>query len=230
MTQSDTLPVREPDADEGPGCLPGILAAGALILILLFVICGVSTWWLFQQRTELAVRSLRGSVIPELQQSGLAPDEKHEVIAQLRQVIEQAEAGQLEDWQASGIMERLNRTPLLQWGDLAALQALIEQSDAFTDAEREQAVRQFSRLRRAAQLRRAGSVEMHNVLEPVLTGNAPEERPRLNRDAPADAMGEAVERAKRIADREDIPDQTFDVSLAEIVREDVQQGLTTGGL
>lgn len=227
-TSVDTLPSSEPD--EGPGCLPAVLAVLALLLMVGFIFCGVSTWYLFQQRTELARRALEGSVIPEIEQSGLEPEEKRAVIQVLQGVVEEAAAGQLENWQASGVMERLHRSPILQWGDLQIVEALIANSNEFTADEKQDAQLQFSRLRRAAELTRIISDDFSDVLRPVHTQPDPAQRPVVNRGASKEQLADVVHRAKLVADRSEIPQQQFDVSLAEMIQREVNQGKQVGGL
>ena len=47
--------------NQGPGWLPALMAGSVILGIAGFICCGVSTWVLFQKRTELAVRTLRGT-------------------------------------------------------------------------------------------------------------------------------------------------------------------------
>lgn len=216
--------------DQGPGCLPGCLAATVLGLMFGFIVCGVSTWYLYQQRTVLAVRTLQGFVIPEIEQSGMEQSEKGEVITILREVVTQAEEGQLEDWQASGIMERLKRSPLMQWGDLAVADALINTSPEFTEVEKTDASMQLARLRRAAELGEAIDADFVDVLSPIMDESDGTSAPRIRRDATAQQMRDVVLRAKLIADRGKIPNEMFDVRIADILAREVREGKQSGGL
>lgn len=216
--------------DQGPGCLPGCLAITVLAMMLGFIVCGVSTWYLYQQRTVLAVRTLQGFVIPEIEQSGLEQSEKGEIITILREVVGEAEAGRLEDWQASGIMERLKRSPLMQWGDLTVAEALISASSEFTDLEKSDAKLQFSRLRRAAELGEAIDADFVDALTPIMDPSDQFPGPRVRRDATAQQLRDVVLRAKLIADRGKVPNETFEVRLADILNREVRAGKESGGL
>lgn len=216
--------------DEGPGCFPAVIAASALLLMLFFIGCGISTWVLFQKRTELAIRTLRSDVIPEVQQSSLPPEEKASIVQMLEQVVEDGGSGELENWQSSGIMERLVRSPILEWGNLMAVEAIIENSKSLSEEERQQAKRQFSRLKRAVELNEASAVEIHDVLMPVLTEAKPGERRKLQRSIDAEQLREVIHRAEMIADRGRIPDEDFEVRLSEIIRREIEAGREIGGL
>lgn len=226
---SDSSIAPSGEADEGPGCFPAFMAIGALLLMAMFISCGFATWYIFQQRTELAMRTLRGDVIPTVRESGMRPEEKAEVISVLEQVVADGESGRLEDWQSSGIMERLIKAPLMQWGDLEMLEALILAHDQFSAEEKAVASRQFSRLKRAVELGEAGAVDVNDVLSPVLEDSRPDMLPKLDRKSSVEELRDAVQRAKLIADRSKIPDQDFEVSIAKIIRREVEQGKTVGG-
>lgn len=216
--------------DEGPGCFPAVLAGSALLLMLFFIGCAIGTWFLFQKRTEIAVRTLRSDVIPEVQQSRLPQEEKAIIVPMLERVVADGESGELENWQASGIMERLVRSPILEWGDLMAVEAMIADHPEFAEEERSDARRQLSRLKRAIELGEATSVDLHDALEPVLQPAPRGARQRIDRGAAAEALREVAQRARLIADRGNVPDQDFNVRLSDIVRREIEAGRQTGGL
>jgi hypothetical protein len=169
-------------------------------------------------------------VIPQIEQSTMDPDEKGKVVELLRDVVQQANAGELENWQSAAIMERLVRAPLLQWGDLTVLEATIASSEDFTEADRNDAAKQFSRLRRAVELGKAGAVDLNDVLKPVLIDPEKNPLPKYNRQATVDDLKDTVLRSKLIADREKIPDQSFSVELSTILRREIEVAKTEGGL
>ncbi|MEL6897052.1 MAG: hypothetical protein AAFP90_13175, partial [Planctomycetota bacterium] len=112
------------EEDEGPGWLPAIMAIAGLLGIAFFVCCGVSTWVLWTKRGELAIRTLDNTYQPLIQQSRLSPEDKSSVSQQLQDFSKQIAGGKVEDWQAAGVMQRLARLPLMEWGDLAAIEAM----------------------------------------------------------------------------------------------------------
>ena len=211
--------------------MPAILAGGLLTLMAFFVCCGVSTAYLWNQRGQLAVRTLRGHTIPMIEQSQLVPTEKQTIVRQLRQVADQIEAGQMEDWQASAIMGRLQRLPLHAWGDLAAIEALVVDSDAWNDQERQHAIQQLSRLRRAVAQGEATQFDLADVLEPIRQEETGNEGPRLLDNPRPQQIGEVIKRAQLVADRLAIEDRRFpDPSLSRIIAEQIEAGFSTGEL
>lgn len=202
--------------------------AGTLLLgIMGFVCCGVSTWVLFQQRTEFAVRTLRGSYLPALQQSWLEPAEKKAVVDRIEALASELETGQYENWQSAGVMQRLQRLPVLQWGELAAVEGYVRKSD---DPQKDWSLMQLSRLRRAVELDKVTSFDFEDVLKPVLVSddNAPSGR-RMIQPLPDEGVVEVVQLAELVADRSDVPEKMFDVQIDQIIRREIETGLSEGG-
>ncbi len=211
--------------DEGAGCMPAIMASVVLMGMTGFVVCAFSTWILFQQRRELALRTLRGSVIPQVEQGLLEPETKGLVVAELKDLADDLERGKYEDWQAAGAMTRLIRVPIFQWGQIQAIEAYLEknQNDSFADSKK-----QLSRLQRAVELGKANAIDFEDILQParVADPDAPTGY-ALKQPLNDEDVADVVLRAKLVADRSEVPDQTFDdINLEVIVRREIEHGLS----
>ncbi len=215
--------------DEGPGWLPAILAGGALLGIAFFVCCGVSTWYLFQKRTEFAIRTLRDAYLPEIEQSLLLPDEKANVIKQVSTLVDEMKRGKYENWQSAGILQRLQRMPVIQWGELYAIDRFT-QKNASPEVAAE-TTKQLSRLQRSVQIGKATSFDFEDVLMPVNVADST--RPnghRLQQPLQLESIARVVDSARAVADREKVPDETFkDIRIDKIVREQINSGIADGG-
>ena len=167
---SESSEVSERNRDEGnrdeqgPGWLPALMAGGLLLGMAGFIFCGVSTWVLYQKRTELAVRTLQGAYISELEQSYLEPKTKRAVVEEVRALITEMEAGAYENWQSAAIMQRLQRLPVVQWGDLQALELFITQANG---SQKDEQLKELSRLEQAVADGSVTSFDFQDVLEPV---------------------------------------------------------------
>ncbi len=207
--------------------MPAILAATLLMGMIGLIFCGVSTWVLFQKRGELAVRTVRGSYIPDIEQSRLDPSEKEALIRELELFCASVERGEVENWQAAGVMQRLQRLPVLQWGELSVIESFI-QSEA--DASDEEDLKQLSRLRQAAKLDVATSFDFEDVLSPA---HIPAENSlgrKLAQPLTGEMVGEVVTRAVLVADRSEIPEESFlSPSIVKIVKKQIEAGIKEGG-
>ncbi len=213
--------------DEGPGCFPAIMAATLIMGMLFFIGCGLSAWVIFGKRTVMATRTLENNYVPQVQQSRLKPEDKAALLEQFEDLIRDFKAEKYENWQASGVLQRLVRLPIIQWGHLDAIEAYARTRDPEFAAE---AKLHLTRLKRAVEMNRVVALEMDNVLETVTTADDDLLMLRsLNDPLDDESVAEAVKRAKFLADRENVPERVFeDVSISRIVRRQIEAGLTKG--
>ena len=213
--------------DDGPGWMPAVLAATLLMGIIGFIACGFTTWLLFEKRAEMALRTMEGSYIPEIEQSRLNPDEKREVLEQLRNFAKELEQGKYENWQAAAVMQRLVRLPVIQWGEMRVVEAYLERSDRATAKDD---LRELSRLKRAVELGGVTSFDVEDALKPVFEADDSSMGRRLLDPLNDTIVDDVVNRAKLISDRSEVPDKSYsDVQLAKIVRKEIELGLSQGG-
>lgn len=212
---------------ESAGCFPAVLAATVLMGIVLFLTFGFAGYLIFQKRGDLAVRTLRGSIIPELAQSRLDPETKQAVIEQLEMVAKDIDTKRLENWQAGGVMNRLVRSPLLRWGDLVAVDAWAEMK--LPQADYDEFHKQVSRFFRAAELDRAIASDLQDLLATVTISDPTTALGRLKSELVEADVREVAVRAKIVAIRAEIPDQRFEkISLPKIVERLIETGMSDG--
>ena len=191
-----------------------------------FIACGFSTWLIFQKRTELAIRTLEETYTHEVEQSLLRPDEKAAIVEQLEELTQDLKRGKYENWQAAGVMQRLVRLPVLQWGELHVIDAYLRKQG---DADAERGIKQLSRLRRAVELNQVTAMDVEDVLDPATVPDDSAMQRSLIRPLTAEAVAEVVQRAKLVANRSKVPDKRFEnVRIEAIVRRQIEQGLTEG--
>lgn len=217
----------ETRATEEAGCLPAVVAGTLLMLIVAFVMCGVTTWILFQKRTEIAARSLEG-FIPNIEQSLLEPNDKARVIEELETLVKQMQDPNYDDAQAAAIMQRIVRLPIPHWGELDAVEAYVVKN--FDEPEKAAAIKDLSRARRAIEMNQATVFDIVDVLEPVAVVDDTVIGRSLKTKLTRDDINAVVQRAGLLADRAKIADQKFDrVDMADILAREIQTAKTDGG-
>lgn len=211
-----------------PGCMPIVVACTLLMGIVSFVFCGVTTWVLFQKRTEVAIRTLVGYV-DVIEQSLLPPDEKKSVIAQLESTIKEMRADDYPQEKASAVMQRLVRLPIPQYGELDVIDSFVKEN--LGDEERDDALKQISRLRRAIELGKATVIDVNDVLLPTTQVDTTHPLGRvLKQPLAAENIREVVQRAKLIGDREKLADQTSTRKpIDEILKRELKAAVDQGG-
>ncbi|MFG0267598.1 MAG: hypothetical protein ACF8AM_20970 [Rhodopirellula sp. JB055] len=225
-TNSDET-TNTPEQQE-PGCMPIVIACTLLMGIVSFVFCGVTTWVLFQKRTEVAVRTLVGYV-DVIEQSLLPPDEKKSVIDQLETTIKEMQAEDYPQEKASAVMQRLVRLPIPQYGELDVIDAYIE--DHFEGDERDNGLKQISRLRRAIDRGKATVIDVNDVLLPATQVDTTHPLGRVLKQPLADEqVRDVVERAKLVGDRDDLADQFFERKpIDQILERELKAASSQGG-
>lgn len=226
-TAADHVTDAQPSShDEGPGCLPGMIAGTLVIGMIGFILCGGCTWWLYQQRTELAVRTIEQTYLPHLEQSYLQPDEKAAVTEMLVEFSKEMQRGKYENWQSSGVMTRIVRMPIFQWGELNVVESHLQQRK---DEDVSAALKILSRLRRAIEEDLVTSVDAESVLAPVMVSDDSLLQRSISEPLDEAAVDKVVGLAEELVQRLEIPDKQFsDVSLEKILRRQIEAGLTEG--
>ncbi|MCM2371614.1 hypothetical protein [Aporhodopirellula aestuarii] len=222
-----TLDVPAEESDDSPGCLPAVVAGTLLMGIVAAVLCGVTTWILFQKRAEIAVRTLEGFV-PMIEQSLLEPEDKAEVVKQFEALIKEMSAPDYPPAAAAAIMQRVVRLPIPHWGELDAVESFVEKN--YEGDELERALTDLSRIRKAIEVNRATVFDIIDVLEPVAvvddTTGARSIKTKLTRKD----VDQVIERAGLLAERAKIEDQRFPrVNMSTILRQEIKAAKTEGG-
>ena len=215
-------------SEETPGWMPAIMAGTLILGMIGFISCGVTTWLLFKKRTEFAIRTLEQTYIPSVEQSLLAPEEKKATLKHLRDFTADLKRGNYEDWQAGGVMTRLIRSPVFQWGDLSAIEAFVKsQPDAFEPG----ALTHLSRLRQAADIDKAVAIDFDYALESVLVYDDSIRRQSLKEPLDVESVAQVVSRCKEVADRFGINGTiNEDVWIDKILKRQIDAGIEKGSI
>ena len=226
MTDDATQEPSDAREDEGPGCMPAILASMVLMGIVGFLTCGVMTWLIFEKQDELALRSMRGSFIPAVEQSLLEPEEKAATVKLLNTFADELERGRLEGWQASGVMQRMTRLPVLQWGQIRRIEKFVDDHpDQFSAGDS----LQFVRLRKGVERDKITTIDFVHILTPVLQSDPGNEEAQLVEPLAVDSVREVVKRARTSADRGEVePTPKDDVGIDTLVRRQIEAGIQKG--
>jgi hypothetical protein len=205
------------------GWMPAIIAVLLLLLMGSFIACGVGTLFLFRQAPRMAAQTLRGSYIPLVEQANLDAQVKRDILGQLQTVVRRMESGELTAQQSSALMEQLIvRTPIVQWGDLEGLIAMVEKRDTFPVEDREKLRSTVFRLQRAIDLNRMVADQVEDVLSSVTVRDDSARGCHLNLAASDEALREVVIVGENFLKQTQIPATSLEgngpVDLPDLVR------------
>ncbi len=231
MTDADRPDGNRPDAsggDDNPSCLPGVLAATLIMMMIGFITCGFASYFLWQQRGVMAGRTLEG-LAQEVGQSRIEPVERAAVVRRLERVAKDVSARDFDPAEAASIMQRLVRLPILQWGQLQAVEAMI--TERFSKSDADEAQLQIDRLKLAMEQLRATSADLRDVLTPVSVADPTAASAVRMVDRPTDEqLRDVAQRASLIADRAGVDaDGRPTLRLSELIDREIRAAMTEGG-
>jgi len=228
MSDENTPPADDAtDEKDGPGCMPAVVAGTLIMGIIAAVMCGVTTWILFQKRAEIAVRTLDGFV-PVIEQSLLEPEDKADVVSQFKSVIKEMSAPDYPPASASAVMQRIVRLPIPHWGELDAVETYVEKN--FEGEKQARALTDLSRLRQAVKLNLATVLDVVDVLEPVAVIDPASGARSLKTKLTDEDIEDATKRAGLLAQRAKIDDRRFPpITMGSILRQEIKMAKTEGG-
>ena len=143
----------------------------------------------------------------------MEPESKAAVMRAIEDLSADMKRGKLEDWQSAGVMQRLHRLPVLQWGDLQAVESFVAKTG--TPEQATEATRQFNRLRYCVAISHATSFDFHEILSPVQVDNPDVPNGReLRQPLEMAAAMDTVQRAQLLTDREKVA-ADFDASTSD---------------
>ena len=211
-----------------PSCLPGILAGTLIMMMVGFITCGFLTWLIWQERGVMAGRTLEG-LAREVGQSRIEPLERAQVVRRLERASKAMSAPNFDPADASAVMTRLVRLPILQWGQLQAVEAMI--ADRLPDDEAADARRQIDRLKASMEQLQATSADLRDVLTPVSVADPAAASAVRMVDRPTDEQLRGVaQRASLVADRVGVADDAAPtLSLSQLIDREIKAAATDGG-
>ena len=195
----------------GPACAV-LFLMGALALAVSLVI---ASWMLMGNQPAMAARAIEEQMIPWVNQSVLAPDDRSEILEELRQLAEQIRTTPPDDRKLLRLKMRIADSPVLQWGTMQILAQKIAQS-GLTEEEKQAAVRTNQRLLRAASegtlgIQQLEFIVQHVTRKEVLSGRL------VNLENPSDAdLREFLRRGEAFSDTAKISGDPFSKSPAQV--------------
>jgi len=207
------------------GCL---IALAILALIAVGVGIYVATHWKGWAAT--AANAVTEQVVKE---SGLPQDQKDAIVAEVKQLGEDFKAGKVSTDDMRRVGKALAESPLLPLaGVQAARQKYIEPS-GMTPDEKAAAILSLQRFARGVYEKKLPREAIDGVVKPITTLK-PDGSWELKEDPTRQELDQFVANAKAKADEAGIPEEPFDLNIAEELKKAIRQALgekpaTSGG-
>jgi len=205
----------QPDqqAKSEPGLGPACMVVAILGLAAVCAFCGLGSWFVFSNQYPLAVKSIDKQLIPWIESSQLAIEDKQSIVAQLEDLVIQLNAQTIDRKQLGRLRNCLQDNPVLLWGGVQSIQK--QASDAgLSTTEIATLERTCQRLMRMATDRKLGRTDLEFTLQDLSTTNR-DGTSLVKNDLTGDQIRSFLKRADNILGRNKTPNEPYQVTPAE---------------
>lgn len=202
-----------PEPSMGPACLVIVI----LMLAAGCAFCAFGSFFFFSDQAALAEKGVTRQLIPWVEQSNLRPDDKRQILESLRDTVEQVRQRTLTSRQLSRLKNALEDNPVLLWGTVEDVLLQAPQA-GLSEVEQQAAQRVTQRLLHAAALRKLSRNDLEYTLAPCVRGRADGMGIEALSPLTAEQLKEFINRAEKITDGTEIPDEPYEKSLPEVFR------------
>lgn len=213
-----------------PGLFPhrrGGVKTGCFVVFLVFVaLIAAGVWYVgnnWRGWASSGVQAISEKVVAE---SGLPDDQKNQILAQVRSLGDDFKAGKISTEQMQKVGQEIVNSPLLPLaGVQAARKRYIEPSDMTPD-EKSAAIRSLQRFARGIYEKKITPAQqaIDDTVKPIATLK-PDGRWELKDKPSRLELDQFVANAKAKADAAGVPDEPFDLNIAEELKKAIDKAL-----
>lgn len=169
---------------------------------------------MFSDQYPFAVKGIEQQLIPWVETSQLAEDDKRSIIAQLNALLPKLEERTITKKQLLRLHNCLQDNPILIWGAVESILAQAEQA-GLTATEQETLVRVSQRLMRAATERKLGRNDLEFCIQDCAVVRKDGQSLEVLSPITAEQIREFMKRAEQLAGQYEIPNEPFDKTSSE---------------
>ena len=200
----------------------GILKVLLIIFGVLFLCVVISGVYVALHWKQWAANAANAAAQGIVQESGLPDDQKEEILAEIRNLGDDFKTGKISTEELGQIMKNVAESPLIALaGVQAARQKYIEPSD-MTEKEKAAGVFLLQRLARGGYEQKNSQERLDDVVKPIAdlraNGNW-----RLKEHPTRMEIDQFLDNAKARADEAMIPNEPFDLNIADELRKAIHR-------
>lgn len=194
----------------GPACL----VVAILTMALFFAVCGFASWWKFSDQHALAEKGITQQLIPWVERSQLASEDKRSIVNQLNALIPKLQAQEFEPRQMTRLHFGLQDNPVLLWGNVQSILAQAPSTE-LTEVELASLERTNQRLLRMAAERKLGRSDLEFTLQNCSMVSEDGANIEVVENLTAQQIRDFMTRAQQLLEQHDIPNESYDKTPAE---------------
>lgn len=203
-----------PGTPKEPSLGPACLVLAILALAVFCSVCGIGSWFMFNDQYPFAEKSIRQQLIPWVESSQLATADKKSIIAQLYALIPKLQAREINKQQLSRLHFCLQDNPILLWG---GVQSILAQAAGAGISESEiPALQRISeRLLWMATDRQLSRSDFEFTIQTCAKIREDRTTIEVNSDLSADQIREFMTRSEQLFGNHNVPNEPYDKTPAE---------------
>ena len=221
-----TDPAGTPDeaSHKEPSLGPACMVVAILLMATFFAVGGIGSWLVFSDQYPLAEKGITQQLIPWVETSQLAAEDKRSIVAQLEALLPTLRDRAIDKQQLSRLHNCLQDNPVLLWG---TVESVVAQAAAagLTETEVETVERVGERMLRMAADRQLSRRDLEFTLQTCTRvredGASVEARDGLD----ADAIRDFMNRGQQLLDKHNVPNEPYDKTPAEAFAILIEQAL-----
>ncbi len=219
----ETLEPLESTPQQSSGCRNLALGCGCAAGCLLLVAVGIGVWvsmnwknWVADIGKQVAADAVAKSSLPEV--------DKARIRNRINQLADDFKAGKVSTEQLGKVMEQIAQSPLLPLGLVMAADEKYVKPSGLTDEDKDAGRRTLQRLARGVFEKSIPDNDKQEVMKLVMEPQ-PGGGERLKERLTDDELKAFLEKAKEKADAASIPDEPFEVNIADEIEKAIDKVL-----
>lgn len=212
----DSLETLRPDDSSAPppsGCRNFAVGCGCALACLLLVVAVVGAWVAMNWKPLVAdaTKKIAADVVAK---STLDPDDKKRVLDRINQLADDFKDGRVSKEQLGKVMEEIAKSPLLPLGLLMMADEKYLKPSGLTDDDKDAGRRTLQRFARGAFEKSIADNDAKEVMK-LLTDRQADGSEKLKERLTDAELAAFLAKAKEKADAANVPDEAFEVNIAD---------------
>jgi hypothetical protein len=167
-----------------------------------------------------AVTAANAATEQMVKESGLPDDQKDAILAEVRQLGDDFKSGKVTTQQMAEMAKEISEGPLIPLAGVQLARHKYIEPSAMTSAEKNASILAVQRFARGVYEKKIQRSELDEVIAPI-SEPGPGKRKRLKDNATSAEVTQFVANAKAKADAANIPNEPFDLNIADELKKTV---------
>lgn len=220
---NNTFDRDEPVAPQPSGCRNFALGCGCAAGCLLLVVAGIGVWLAMNWKIWSADFTKKVAA-DAVSKSSLPVDDKARILKRINQLADDFKAEKVSTQQLGHVMQQIAKSPLLPLGLVMAADEKYVKPSGLSGEEQDAGRRTLQRLARGAFEKSIPENDVQEVMQFVMQ-RQPDGNQQLKERLTDDELKAFLEKAKEKADAASVPDEPFEVNIADELEKAIDKAL-----